>query len=81
MVRTQISLSDDQKRILDAESSRSGCSLAELIRRAVDRVYGSGVGTEEAIATIAAAAGSWPDRKEDGATYVDRLRSDRLISR
>jgi len=81
MIRTQISLSDAQKRRLDRESMRTGSSLAELIRRAVDRVYGDDVGTDAAIDAITAAAGAWSDRDEDGAAYVERIRSGRRITR
>jgi hypothetical protein len=37
--RTQITLSDRQHRFLLAESSRTGLSIAELVRRSIDRVY------------------------------------------
>jgi hypothetical protein len=41
--RTQITLSDRQHAILVHEANRTGLSLAELVRRAVDRVYRPGV--------------------------------------
>jgi hypothetical protein len=37
--RTQITLTDRQHARLRDEARRSGLSLAELVRRAVDRVY------------------------------------------
>ena len=37
--RTQITLSDRQHAYLVGESARTGLSLAELVRRAVDRTY------------------------------------------
>jgi hypothetical protein len=37
--RTQITLSDRQHALLVDESKRTGLSLAELVRRSVDRVY------------------------------------------
>ena len=37
MVRTQIQLSERQSRRLKAQATREGTSVAELIRRAVDR--------------------------------------------
>jgi hypothetical protein len=40
--RTQITLTDRQHARLLDESHRSGLSLAELVRRAVDRVYRAG---------------------------------------
>jgi hypothetical protein len=38
--RIQITLTDDQYSFLDAEADRSSVSIAELIRRSVDTVYG-----------------------------------------
>ena len=38
--RTQITLTDEQYELLLARSRRSGVGLAELVRRAVDSVYG-----------------------------------------
>ena len=37
--RTQITLSDRQHAFLLSESDRTGLSLAELVRRAVDKTY------------------------------------------
>jgi predicted DNA-binding protein len=39
--RTQITLTDDQYERLRTESERTGIGLAELVRRAVDRSYGT----------------------------------------
>ena len=36
-----MALSDEQYRFLDLESDRSSVSIAELIRRAIDTVYGA----------------------------------------
>lgn len=38
--RIQITLTDDQYSFLHAEAERSSVSVAELIRRAIDTVYG-----------------------------------------
>ena len=38
--RLHISVSNDQYAFLDAEADRSSVSIAELVRRAVDTVYG-----------------------------------------
>jgi hypothetical protein len=40
--RTQITLTDRQHALLLDEAARSGLSLAELVRRAVDAVYRPG---------------------------------------
>jgi hypothetical protein len=37
--KTQITLTDRQHRLLVEESLRSGISMAELVRRAIDTVY------------------------------------------
>lgn len=74
MMRTQISLGDEERRLLDAEAARTGRSMSALIRSAVLRTYG-GASAPEGLATIAAVAGAWSDRDEDGRAYVERLRS------
>jgi hypothetical protein len=80
MIRTQISLSELQKRTLDEFSIRSGRSLSSLIRDAVDEKYVTEDASLEAdLAAISAAAGAWKDRNFDGAEYVERLRSGRRL--
>ncbi|MGO1316405.1 MAG: ribbon-helix-helix protein, CopG family [Cellulomonadaceae bacterium] len=79
MLRTQISLTAEDRRILDAEAARTGRSVAALIREAVARTYGSGRGVEADVEAIDAATGAWRDRDTDGTKYVQQLRSgDRL---
>jgi Ribbon-helix-helix protein, copG family len=39
--RLQILISDDQYEFLDREAHRSSVSMAELIRRAIDTVFGA----------------------------------------
>jgi hypothetical protein len=71
--RTQITLTDEQYERLRVESQRSGLGLAELVRRAVDRIYGS-IRPEETVHALDVSFGSWADRTDDGASYVDGLR-------
>jgi hypothetical protein len=71
--RTQIILADEQYERLRAESRRSGLGLAELVRRAVDRVYGSNR-PEETLRALDASFGSWADHPDDGPSYVEGLR-------
>ena len=80
MRRTQISLTDSDRRALDAEAARTGRSISALIRDAVEQVYGSGRDAEEDVRAIDAAVGTWADRTVDGAGYVEALRSGRRLT-
>lgn len=71
--RTQITLSDRQYARLKEESARTGASLAELVRRAVEESYGS-PGSIDTGAALDESFGAWNDRDFDGARYVERLR-------
>lgn len=71
--RTQITLSDEQYERLRSESDRTGLGLAELVRRAVDRSYGSRL-HGESVEALRDSFGSWAERESDGAEYVDELR-------
>jgi hypothetical protein len=71
--RTQITLADEQYERLRAESQRSGLGLAELVRRAIDRVYGS-AGPEETVRGLDGSFGMWTNRTDDGASYVEGMR-------
>lgn len=75
MQRTQISLTAEERRLLDAEVARTGRSLSALIRDAVSTVYGTDRPAEEDLVVMRRSFGSWQDRDEDGAQWVDRLRT------
>jgi predicted DNA-binding protein len=64
--RTQISLTDEQRRRLDERARREGRSLAALIREAVDRYLEAGPDQAEALAaTFGALPTFWvPSRDE-----------------
>ncbi|WP_182378482.1 ribbon-helix-helix domain-containing protein [Nocardioides sp. WS12] len=75
--RTQITLEDEQYARLRAESAHTGLGLAELVRRAIDEVYGSSTVTERQL-RLEASFGAWAivemGDDVDGAEYVEKLR-------
>jgi ribbon-helix-helix protein len=68
--RTQITLTEEQYERLTTLSEQTGVSLAELIRRAVDRTYAAG-----AAEALDESFGAWKGRRGDGAAYVERMRT------
>ena len=81
--RTQITLRDDQYTRLRLEAMKTGASLSELIRKAVDEKY-AGPTIEERKRALDASFGAWADRTdipETGEEYVRRLRGPGLGER
>jgi len=67
-------LSDHQYRVLQGESERTGMSLAELVRRALDRSYGE-IPLAERLAALDRSFGSWREAPgEDRSAYLRELR-------
>lgn len=80
MQRTQISLTDEARRALDAASARTGRSLSSLIRDAIEQVYGTVRSTEDDLALMRRAFGTWEDDDLGGEAWVDQRRSgSRLV--
>ena len=75
MQRTQISLTAEERRLLDAEAARTGRSISALIRDAVSRTDGSRRDADADLRAIDAAFGAWEECDVDGEAYVERLRS------
>ena len=71
--RTQITLTDEQYERLCSEAHRTGLTLAELVRRAVERSYGGPL-AEDMQQGLDESFGAWKDRDFDGEEYVDRVR-------
>ena len=71
--RTQVTLTDEQYARLKAESRRSGLGLAELVRRALQVLYGKSA-RENPQAVLQATGGAWRKRHESGEQYVEQLR-------
>jgi hypothetical protein len=75
MLRTQISLTAEERRLLDTEAARTGRSISALIRDAVSKTYSSGRDADSDLRAIDAALGTWGERDVDGEAYVEHIRS------
>lgn len=80
MLRTQISITEDERAMLDRASASTGRSMSSLIREAIREKWSNGPASAEQLAAIDAAFGAWKrDDDFDGAAYVEGLRSGRRL--
>ena len=75
MQRTQISLTAEERKTLDAEAARTGKSISALIGYAVTEVYGTSPSSDHDLDLMRQSFGSWTEHREDGALAVERIRS------
>jgi hypothetical protein len=80
VLRVQISLTEADRALLDAEAARTGRSRSALIRDAINTVYGTARPAKVDLAVMRAAFGSWSGREESGAASVTTLRSGRRLT-
>ena len=75
MIRTLISLPEEDKAWLENYSHAKHKSVAAVIRSAIKQ-YKVIVGEEENDSLLAETSGLWKNRDEDGLHYVSRLRGE-----
>ncbi len=75
MVRTLVSLHEEDKNWLDNYSHKKHSSIAEVIRSAIKQ-YKKTVQTEADKSVFSETAGLWKSQNEDGLKYVERLRQE-----
>ena len=83
MRRTQIYLTEEQGRLLEGRSRATGRTISQLIREAIDSAYARRPETNRAeqVRLARRVAGSWAERDETGAEYVERIRGGRRLAR
>jgi hypothetical protein len=80
MIRTQISLTEAERRALQIESTRTGRSMSALIRQAIETVYAPERSIEDDLTAMRRGFGTWGNRDLDGAAWVEQVRTGtRLI--
>ena len=75
MIRTVISIDEDDKRWLDRRAEQEGVSMTELIRRAVRLLRGQTAEDYRSLEQLlAVTSGIW--KQGDGLEYQNRLRDE-----
>lgn len=75
MLRTQISLGEVERALLDDEAARTGRSVSALIRDAVIEKFGHRQDLAADLDALRTSFGAWADPDVDGAAYVEAMRS------
>lgn len=79
MQRIWISLTEDDRRLLDKAAARTGQSIAGLIQHAVHIVYADQRSVEDDLEILQATSGAWTGRTSTAEQQVERLRSGRRL--
>lgn len=79
LTRTQISLSDDDRRVLEAVGRRTGRSMSALIRDAIRTAYGS-AGEQNRISSLIDMSFGVITVEVPGEHLVDGIRSGRRLA-
>ncbi len=73
--RTQIYLTPNESAALERESIRTGKTRSQLIREAIDEIYGIRTQSDRLHAALEIAFGAWTEAAgEDRSAYLDDLR-------
>ena len=75
MIRTLVSLHEEDKNWLDNYSHLKHSSIAEVIRTAIKQ-YKENVQSKEEKSIFTDTAGLWKEHNEDGLKYVEKLRQE-----
>ena len=77
--KNSISLSDVERELLDSEAARTGHPLSARVGVAIQNAFGSSQSVEEDLNILRQSFGAWGSQGDDGASYVEQLRSiDRI---
>ncbi|MCO5314769.1 MAG: ribbon-helix-helix protein, CopG family [Solirubrobacterales bacterium] len=79
LTRTQISLSEDDRAVLDAMRRRTGQSMSALIRDAIHSTYGSTGSADSILAALDSTFGT-VSTDRSGEELVDSIRSGRRLT-
>jgi hypothetical protein len=81
MKRTQLYLEESSWKLLQIRARQQGCSVSDLVRRAVrEKYFAGGTGRQEILRSV---VGLWKDRSDlpDTETYLRKLRRDGRLKR